>query len=154
MDEFLSARREYAQLLRLHDRLGIQLRRIRDELEAPGTGALVREIVRRTGDSPGAPITEVLSSVEEALRTLKLASSQAQLALLDRYEPEKVAGVPNLPPSMARFLAERAESSHFHYDVLQDEVRGWVIRWKERTSDGSIRGFGQFYERPYAWLDD
>jgi hypothetical protein len=154
VDEFLSARREYSQLLRLHDRLGLQLRRIRDELEAPGTGALVREIVRRTGDTPGEPIADVLNSVEEALRTIKLASSQAQLALIDRHVVQDVDGVPNLPPSLARFLAERSESSHFGYDVRQDEVRGWVIRWKERTPDGGVRGCGQFYERPYAWLDE
>lgn len=154
MDEFLSARREYAQLLRLHDRLGVQLRRVRDELEAPGTNALVREILRRTGDAPGEPIAEVLSSVEEALRTLKMASSQAQLSLLERHEVHEVDGVPNLPPTLSRFLAERAESQHFEYTVRQDEVRGWVIRWKERTSGGAIRGCGQFYERPYAWLDD
>jgi hypothetical protein len=154
VDEFLSARREYAQLLRLHDRLGVQLRRVRDELEAPGTGALVREIVRRTGDTPGEPIGDVLTSVEEALRALKMASSQAQLALLDRHEVYEVAGIPDLPPTLSRFLAERAESPHFEYDVRQDEVRGWVIRWKERTAGGGIRGCGQFYERPYAWLDE
>ncbi len=154
MDEFLSARREYAQLLRLHDRLGVQLRRVRDELEAPGTNALVREILRRTGDAPGESMSEILASVEEALRTLKMASSKAQLSLLERHEAHEVDGVPNLPPSLSRFLAERVESPHFEYSVRQDEVRGWVIRWKERTGAGAIRGCGQFYERPYAWLDD
>lgn len=154
MDELYSARREYAQLLRLHDRLSVQLRRIRDELEAPGTGALVREITRRTGNTPGETLTEVLSSVEQALRSLKLAASRAQLALLERHEEVDIEGIDNLPPSLSRFLAERGESSSFHYDVVQDEVRGWVVRWKERATDGEIRGCGQFYERPYAWLDD
>lgn len=154
MDELYSARREYAQLLRLHDRLSVQLRRIRDELEAPGTGALVREITRRTGNAPGETLSEVLASVEQALRSLKLAASRAQLALLERHEEVDVEGIDNLPPSLSRFLAERKESSNFHYEVIQDEVRGWIVRWKERTSDGHIRGRGQFYERPYAWLDD
>ncbi|HUF76103.1 MAG TPA: hypothetical protein VMM35_07480 [Longimicrobiales bacterium] len=154
MDERYSARREYAQLLRLHDRLSVQLRRIRDELEAPGTGALVREITRRTGSTPGETLSEVLASVEQGIRSLKLAASRAQLALLERHEEVDVEGIDNLPPSLSRFLAERGESSQFHYDVLQDEVRGWVVRWKERTHDGDIRGCGQFYERPYAWLDD
>jgi hypothetical protein len=154
VDELYSARREYAQLLRLHERLTSQLRRIRDELEAPGTGALVREIMRRTGASPAEALGEVLSSVEEALRSLKLAASQAQLALLEHRADVEVEGIPNLPPNLSRFLAERAESTHFEYEVLQDEVRGWVIRWKERTTGGGIRGCGQFYERPYAWLDD
>jgi hypothetical protein len=154
VDDLYSARREYAQLLRLHDRLTVQLRRIRDELESPGTGALVREITRRTGASPGETITEVLSHVEEALRTLKLAASQTQLALLEHRTEVEVEGITNLPPALSRFLAERAESSGFEYDVVQDEVRGWMIRWKEHTHDGRIRGYGQLYERPYAWLDD
>jgi hypothetical protein len=154
VDDLYSARREYAQLLRLHERLTVQLRRIRDELEAPGTGALVREITRRTGTAPGETLTEVLGSVEEALRSLKLSASRAQLALLEHRPEVEVRGITNLPPSLSRFLAERAESSNFHYDVVQDEVRGWVIRWKEHTHDGRVRGYGQFYERPYAWLDD
>jgi hypothetical protein len=37
---------------------------------------------------------------------------------------------------------------------VQDEVRGWMILWKEYTTRGTVRGFGQFYERPYAWLED
>ena len=154
MDDLYGARREYAQLLRLHERLTVQLRRIRDELEAPGTGALVREITRRTGASPNEALSEVLGAVEEALRSLKLAASQAQLALIENRPEIEIEGITNLPPTLSRFLAERAESSGFRYDVIQDEVRGWVIRWKERTTDGRIRGHGQVYERPYAWLDD
>lgn len=154
VDESYSARREYAQLLRLHDRLTVQLRRVRDELESPGTGALLREIGRRTGASPGDNLGEVLTSVEEALRSLKLAASQAQLALMEDRTEVVIEGISNLPARLSRFLAERVESSGFRYDVVQDEVRGWMIRWKERTGDGRIRGHGQIYERPYAWLDD
>ena len=154
MVDLNSARREYAQLLRLHERLAQQLKRIRDELEAPGTHALVREITRRTGSAPGETLAEVLSAVEEALRSLKVAASKAQLALLEQREGLVVEGIPNLPASLSRFLAERSQSPGFNYQVTQDEVRGWIIGWKEHTEDGGIRGSGQIYERPYAWLED
>ena len=153
-DELSEARREYAQLLRLHERLNTQLRRIRDELATPELAALLKEISRRTGSSPHPSLVEVRSAVEEALRGLKVAGSEAHAALTDEGNTIEVEGIDALPSSLARFLAERRDLSGFEYEVLQDEVRGWVIRWREHTADGSIRGFGQFYERPYAWLDE
>ena len=42
----------------------------------------------------------------------------------------------------------------FTYEVIHDENRGWIIKWKEYTAKGSVRGSGQFYERPYAWIDE
>ena len=38
--------------------------------------------------------------------------------------------------------------------IIQDEVRGWMICWKEYTHRGTVRGYGQICERPYAWLED
>ena len=63
-------------------------------------------------------------------------------------------GITNIPAYLQRFLAERAANPRFHYEVMQDEVRGWVVCWKEYTEKGTVRGYGQFYERPYAWLED
>ena len=153
-DERSEARREYAQLLRLHERLNTQLRRVRDELAAPELGVLLKEISQRTGSSPKAPLTEVRSAVEEALRGLKVAGTEAHAALTSEGDAFEVAGIDTLPAPLSRFLAERQRLPGFEYEVLQDDVRGWIIRWKELTADGNIRGFGQFYERPYAWLDD
>jgi len=65
-----------------------------------------------------------------------------------------VDGVTNLPAPLSRFLAERSQYPGFKYKVIQDDVRGWVIRWKEYTHRGTVRGYGQFYERPYAWIYD
>jgi hypothetical protein len=148
------ARREYAQLLRLHDRLKQQLQRIRDDMDAPGTAKLLREIRRRVGMGPETSLGDVVSSIEEALRALQLAESEAQNALEGDGEEAEVEGIDNLPGRLARFIAERRESEGFQYEVVQDPVRGWMILWKEYTEDGRIRGYGQFYERPYAWLDD
>ena len=149
------ANREYSQLLRMQERLLGQLLRVRDELVAPVTEALLREIRNRTGSAPTDALGEVLSEVEEAIRALKLLESEIQGALLEEPGEEfTVDGVSNLPAPLGRFLAERSQYPGFKYDVVQDEVRGWVIRWKEYTHRGTVRGYGQFYERPYAWLDE
>lgn len=154
MPEPAEARREYAQLLRLHDRLKQQLQAIRDDLDAPGTTRLLRELRRRVGTGPENGIAEVVSALEEALRSIQLAEAEAQAALEGGSSEVEVEGIDNLPGRLARFLAERTEVPGFSYQVTQDPVRGWVIAWKEHTTDGRIRGYGQFYERPYAWLDD
>ena len=154
MEQPSEARREYAQLLRLHDRLKQQLQRIRDDMDAPGTVKLLREMRRRVGMGPETALGDVISSVEEALRALQLAESEAHQELEGDGEEADVEGIDNLPGRLSRFLAERKDAEGFEYEVVQDSVRGWMILWKEYTEDGRIRGYGQFYERPYAWLDD
>ena len=118
-----------------------------------GTQALVREVRRRTGDLEQG-IVDVTAAVEEAIRTVKVWESEIRLALTSESGTVEVEGVENLPATLARFIAERQQLPGFSYEVVQDDVRGWVIRWKEMTSSGTVRGCGQFYERPYAWLDD
>ena len=149
------ATREYSQLLRMQERLVTQLQRVRDELVAPVTVGLMKDIRNRTGNAPTQAMADVISEVEQSIRALKLLESEVQSAL--QQEPGEeftVDGVSNLPAPLARFLAERMELPGFRYDVVQDEVRGWVIRWKEYTHRGTVRGYGQFYERPYAWLEE
>lgn len=147
------AKREYAQLLRLHEQLLSQFTRARDELHAPGTAGLIREIKGRTGSAPD--LSELKTAVEESIRALKLSQSQLQGAVIQEEEASfEVEGVANMPAYLRRFLAERSEEPGFSYEVSQDPERGWVVAWKEYTNRGTVRGYGQFYERPYAWLDD
>ena len=149
------ANREYSQLLRMQERILGQILRIRDELVAPLTESLMREIRTRTGSAPTKTLGLVISEVEGGIRALKLLESEVQSALLEEPGEEfTVDGVSNLPAPLGRFLAEHSQYPGFQYDVVQDEVRGWVIRWKEYTHRGTVRGYGQFYERPYAWLDE
>lgn len=115
---------------------------------------LLRDLRRRVGMGPENGIAEVVAALEEALRSIQLAEAEAQDALVSDAAEVSVEGIDNLPGRLSRFLAERLHYPGFTYEVSQDPVRGWVIAWKERTADGRIRGFGQFYERPYAWLDD
>jgi hypothetical protein len=152
-DTRVQAKREYTQLLRLHEQLLSQLTRARDELLAPGTNNLLKQIKGRTGSEPD--LTEIKTAVEEAIRALKLSESNIQAAISDEGEGSyEIEGVANMPPYLQRFLAERAGQPGFSYEVLQDSVRGWMICWKEYTQSGTVRGYGQICERPYAWLDD
>lgn len=147
------AKREYTQLLRLHEQLLGQFVRARDELLAPGTDSIVKRIKARTGSEP--ELTELKTAVEEAIRSLKLSQSRLESSLSQDREAEyDVEGISNLPAYLQRFLAERAGQPGFDYEVIQDEVRGWIICWKEYTDRGTVRGYGQICERPYAWLED
>ena len=148
----VQAKREYSQLLRLHERTLVQLQRLRDDLTSSGTAELMRDIKVRTGSVP--MLGDVTAAVEEAIRSLKLSESQVRSTIFDEPGSMSVEGVPNLPVHLQRFLAERSESPSFSFEVAQDEVRGWVIEWREYTDKGTIRGYGQFSERPYAWLED
>ncbi|NIP97588.1 MAG: hypothetical protein GWO24_30815 [Akkermansiaceae bacterium] len=146
------AARELAQLLRLHERLLGELQQVRDELIAPTTKKVVQALHAKSGGSVGG-LGPIMTSVEEAIRALKLSESKLRNALLEDQDEADVEGIDNLPPALARFLAERTENPGFQYEVIQDENRGWIIYWKEYWS-GKVRGSGQFYERPYAWLED
>lgn len=150
----LKAVREYSQLLRIQERLLAMLQEALDEIGAPTTMSLLRDIRNRTGSKAPEDFGRIASSVEGAIRELKLFQSEVQNELLEDRRDMAVEGVPNLPAPLARFLAERAQNERFSYEVRQDPVRGWVIAWKEYTGDGIVRGFGQFYERPYAWLEE
>ncbi len=148
------AKREYGQLLLLHTRVLTQLREIRDHLIAPGTLEILAAIRRRTGADPDAGLSEITAAVEQAIHELKLSEGKIRDEGMVDYEHAEISGVGNLPASLARFLAERRDMPGFTYEVIHDENRGWIIRWKEYTNTGSVRGSGQFYERPYAWIDE
>ena len=148
------AKREYTQLLRLHEQLLNQFTRAREALVAPGTGELVKGIKGRTGEAPD--LTDIKTAVEEAIRALKLSQSHIHAAVNEDIDTAtfEVEGIVNMPAYLQRFLAERSQEPGFTYEVENDPVRGWIVSWKEYTNRGTVRGYGQFSERPYAWLDD
>ncbi len=148
------AQREYAQLLHLHTRMLGQLREIREHLIAPGTLEIIAAIRRRTGNDTNDGLSEITTAVEQAILALKLSEGKIRDENMVDYEHAEISGVGNLPATLARFLAERRDLPGFTYEVLHDENRGWIILWKEYTHTGSVRGSGQFYERPYAWIDE
>jgi hypothetical protein len=149
-----NALREFSQLLRIQERLLGMLQEVLDELGAPTTLTLLRELRSRTGSTAPESFARITTSVEGAFRELKVFESEIQSELLEIPGEITVEGIGNLPATLSRFLAERAQNPRFSYTVHQDPVRGWIITWKEYTAQGMVRGFGQFYERPYAWLDE
>jgi hypothetical protein len=146
--------REYSQLIRIQERILTMLQEALNEIGAPTTLNLLRQLRNRTGSSAPEDFGRIANSVEGAIRELKLFQSEVENELLADRDGASVKGVPDLPAPLARFLAERAQSERFSYEVRQDPVRGWIIAWKEYTAEGIVRGFGQFYERPYAWLEE
>ena len=147
-------KRGYAPLVHLHTRVRGQLKGIRGHLIAPGTLEIIAAIRRRTGANPDNALSEITTAVEQAILALKLSEAQIRDEVMEDFEQPEIEGVTNLPATLARFLAERRDMPGFTYKVLHDENRGWIILWKEFTQTGSVRGSGQFYERPYAWIDE
>lgn len=147
-------RREQAQILRLHDRTRALLQRARDDLTSPGIQKLLKQIRKRSGTTLESGLADVVRALEDAIRVVQVAESEAQQEMREHDAITEIDGIDNLPARLGRFLAERDQLPGFSYEVEQDEVRGWTIVWKEYTNDGRIRGSGQFYERPFAWLDD
>lgn len=149
------AARELSQLMRLQERLSSRLLKVRAELSTPATARILRSLRKRTGVTVEDTWGKVTAAVEEALRGLKVFESELKKELFDDPDDElSLDGIPELPAHLSRFLAERAKLDGFQYDVRQDPVRGWILRWKEYTADGTVRGYGQIYERPHAWLEE
>lgn len=146
--------RAFEELLEIQNQLQEELERVRAVLEGTDLRELVRVLRARRGTDGAEVVGEVLHHVEQALRALKVSDSE--LRREQGTAPVKLAldGLPDLPPFMARFLAERAEAPGFTWEVTDDPIRGWIVRWKEFAAQGTVRGSGQIYERPYAWLDD
>lgn len=148
-----TAHRELGQLVRLHERILGVLQKVRSELEAPSTESILRKLRNSTATAPDEAFAQITASVEEAIRALQVFESEVKRELLADQDDQVLEGLPDLPPALARFLAERSQQPEFSYEIDQDAVRGWIIRWKEYTEKGTIRGSGHVYERPHAWLD-
>jgi len=116
--------REYSQLLRIQERLLTILQEALDEIGAPTTINLLRQLRNRTGSKAPEDFGRIANSVEGAIRELKLFQSEVQNEFLAERSDVAVEGVSNLPAPLARFLAERSQNERFSYEVRQDAVRG------------------------------
>ena len=132
----------------------MQLELIQRELDAPASRALLDEVRDRSESEIPDALRHVRACIVEAVSLLESGESELRSVLETDPTDLVLEGVPNLPVRFARFIADRMHLPGFSYEILQDEVRGWVIAWKEYGENGVVRGSGQFYERPYAWLDE
>jgi len=138
----------------LEEHLRTQLQLVEQELEGSAARQLI-EAVREGSESelPGE-LAEITDLIRMAIKRLHRSERSLRRDLEAAPPESEVEGVGILPLRLARFLADRKDHPGFSYEVIHDEVRGWIIHWKEYGTNGVIRGSGQFYERPYAWLDD
>lgn len=153
-DDQRDTARDVKRLLRIQEGALDQLETARDDLDSDGTRDLLRALRSSTGSAIPDRVREVVAAIEEAIRALKVSDSHSRAEFHSETQSFAVDGLPNLPKPLARFLAERVGQNGFTYSLVQDEIRGWIIKWKEHAEDGTVRGSGQFYERPYAWLDE
>lgn len=151
--ETLDSSKSFSQLLRQQERARAFLQRILDEVDAPLTKSLLGRVRTESSGDVEEGVRGVVAKVEDAIRAVQYCESEIHRELVASEEEEDENAPANLPIALTRFLAERRDSPGFSFEMGQDPVRGWVIRWKELSEDGSVRGAGQFYERPYAWLD-
>lgn len=144
-----------SQLLGQQERALRLFQRIRDDLDTPLTKALLKRLPKDSETEARESVSEVLSKVEDTLRAIQFCQSELHREITDPQVKAKGGepGKDQLPEAMARFLANRLATPGFTHELYRDPIRGWVIRWKEYTERGTVRGSGQFYERPYAWLD-
>lgn len=145
---------EFHELLEIQGQLQEELEGVRAALEGEDLRELLRILRAQRGTDGSGALGEVLHHVEQALRALKVSESELRREQGTHPVTLSLDGLPDLPPFMARFLAERAEAPGFTWAVADDPIRGWIVRWKEFAAQGTVRGSGQIYERPYAWLDD
>jgi hypothetical protein len=144
-----------SQLLRQQERALGFLRRILDEVDTSMTRSLVKKLRSGAKAEVENAVGEMLAKVEDAVRAVQYCESEIHRELVAASGGTVPADGPsNLPVALTRFLAERHDSPGFTFEMGQDPVRGWTIRWKEYSEKGTVRGAGQFCERPYAWLDD
>lgn len=143
-----------SQLLRQQDRALQQLQRALAEIDTPITKSLLSRIRAGSGGEVEAATGEAVVRLERAVHAVEHCLSETRRELLTARGTGERDAREHLPAAMERFLAERANAPGFSFQTVQDPVRGWVIRWKQQTADGIVRGAGQLCERPYAWLDE
>ena len=143
----------YSQLLRQQERALGLLRRIIDEVDSPMTKSLLKRLRAETTGDLEEGVAEVVAKIEDAIRAAQYCESEIHRELVASLGEQASTGLADLPVILDRFLAERRDTPGFSFEMGQDPIRGWVIRWKEVSENGNVRGAGRFYERPYAWLE-
>ena len=143
----------YSQLLRQQKRALGLLRRIIDEVDSPMTKSLLKRLRAETTGDLEEGVAEVVAKIEDAIRAAQYCESEIHRELVASLGEQASTGLADLPVILDRFLAERRDTPGFSFEMGQDPIRGWVIRWKEVSENGNVRGAGRFYERPYAWLE-
>lgn len=138
---------------RQQDRIRQELLRLRADLDSPQARELRRGLRQGGRTDVAEGLTEILESVEAALRAVRTLEG-----VLRSPGGAGVRPYPDLPDELPlrlrQFLDERRRRGRLEWTLSGDPLRGWVLRWKEYTLSGTVRGSGRLYERPHAWIND
>jgi hypothetical protein len=142
------------QLLRQQERILGFLQQARGELDTPVAREMVAGIRGEVPPEVEEGFTRLVEGIQSAIQAAQYGESELRRALLTARGRDERELREHLPGGLARFLASREDTPGFSYGTVRDPVRGWGILWKQLTPEGTVRGAGQLWERPYALLDD
>jgi hypothetical protein len=141
------------RILRQQDRIRQELLRLRADLDSPQARELRRGLRQGGRIELAEGLTEILESVEGALRSVR--SLEGVLRSPEGAGTRPYPDLPSeLPLRLRQFLDDRRRKGRLEWTLRGDPLRGWVLRWKETTLEGNVRGSGRLYERPHAWIND
>ena len=144
-------RDHYVRILEFYQHVRDLLLQLRADVDALSTPS---STTTRSDRPEGvALLTRLTSALDEVLETARTGEGQIHRELT-RILEDGTGSEDDLPPGLARFVADRASSPGFEYDVDHDPIRGRVLRWTERTEEGWVRGSGLLYENPHAWIEE
>ncbi|TVP50015.1 MAG: hypothetical protein EA350_01120 [Gemmatimonadales bacterium] len=143
-------------LLRHEAELRDRLQRMCAGLADPALARVIDGLARP--DGVRERIGALNLALEESLR--ELTSLHAELTRPEEGSTSDFghpgSATSQLPHEMAetlrRYLRRHASSRGFRHEIRHDDVRGWVVRWREVADDGSVVASGRIYERPWKWL--
>lgn len=141
------------RILRQQDRVRQDLLRLRRELDSPQARELRRGLRQGGRGEVAEGLTTILEAVEGALRAVRTLEGalRSPEGTAHRAYPDLPA---ELPLRLRQFLDERRRRGRLEWTIEGDSMRGWVLRWKEYTLSGIVRGSGRLYERPHAWINE
>lgn len=142
------------QLLRQQDRSLLHLQRVLAELDAPIMRSLLLRLREASGGEVETAMAEAIDRLAKAIHSLEFCVTETRRELISARGGSDESRREGLPPALARFLAERENAPGFTWTAEQDPVRGWIVRWKQQTAQGIVRGAGHLCERPYAWIEE
>jgi hypothetical protein len=142
------------QLLRQQDRAFQLLQQARMEIDTPLTRSLLKRIQGEGSEGAEDGVNQAVEAVGNALQAIQFCQSELRREIVTARGGVASDVRKELPAALARFLAERTSSPGFSYETNHDPVRGWIVHWKQMTSEGRVRGAGKLCERPYAWMEE
>jgi len=143
-----------SQLLTQNGRALQSLQTLSQALDTPATRTLLGKLRDEATTDAEAAVEQVLAKLEGLLQAVHYCQSELRRELESSQGSDSLRDRDHLPGALGRFITERESSPGFSWETFEDPIRGWVVKWKQMTAAGTVRGAGQLWEKPYAWMDD